>query len=143
MKNILVAIDFSDITGRLIEKAVQLATKFDAKLWLIHVAAPTPDFVGYDVGPQYIRDARAEVLREEHRKLQTHAARLNDDGLKAEALLIQGPTVETLVKEAKILEVDLLILGSEDHGKLFDTIFGSVWKEVVKKAKIPVLIVPA
>ncbi len=65
MKNILVTIDFNKNEELLIDKAFQLAESFNSKLWLMHIAAPDPDFVGYEVGPQYIRDSRAteEVLR--------------------------------------------------------------------------------
>ena len=51
MKNILVTIDFKRNDQLLIDKAFQLAESFDSKLWLIHIAAPDPDFVGYEVGP--------------------------------------------------------------------------------------------
>lgn len=62
MKNILVTIDFNENENLLLDKAYQMAKAFGAKLWLMHIAAPDPDFVGYDVGPQYIRDARATEL---------------------------------------------------------------------------------
>lgn len=70
MKNILVTIDFEEKGQVLIEKAAELAEKFNAKLWLVHVAAPDPDFIGYDVGPQYVRDVLAKDLRNEHKLLQ-------------------------------------------------------------------------
>ena len=143
MKNILVAIDFSSISHRLVEKASVFAEKFDAKLWLVHIASPDPVFVGFEVGPQHVRDSKAEELRLEHRELQTLAKQLIDQGLKAEALLIQGPTAETLVKEAVKLNADMIVLGAEDHGAIFKAIFGSVWEEVVKQVKVPVLLMPA
>lgn len=143
MKNILVAIDFSSITHRLVDRASVFAEKFGAKLWLVHIAAPDPVFVGYEVGPQYIRDSKAEVLRMEHRELQTLADQLKLKGLQAEALLIQGPTAETIIEEAEKLRADLLVLGAEDHGAIFKAIFGSVWEDVVKQVKVPVLLVPA
>jgi len=143
MKNILVAIDFSPITHRLVDKASIFAEKFDAKLWLVHIAAPDPTFVGFDVGPQYIRDSKAEVLRTERRELQDFAKKLKERGLKAEALLIQGPTADTLVEEAHKLQADLIVLGTEDHGAIFKVIFGSVWEDVVKQSNVPVLLVPA
>ena len=141
MKNILVAIDFLPISEKLIGHAAEWAAKFGAKIWLVHVAAPDPDFVGYDVGPQYIRDSRAEVLRHEHQEIQAYARGLEEKGLEVEALLIQGPTVETLVEEAEKLHADLLLLGAEPHGKVFEAVFGSVWVSVVKKSKIPVMLI--
>ncbi len=65
-----------------------------AKIWLVHVAAPDPEFVGYEPGPQYIRDDRAKVLLAEHKKLASYIKSLEGKGYKAEALLVQGPTIE-------------------------------------------------
>lgn len=143
MKNILIAIDFSPISNKLIETATPIAQQFGAKLWLVHIASPDPEFVGYNVGPQYIRDSKAEVLRMEHRELQLMAKNLMDKGLEVDALLIQGPTAETLVDEASKLHADIVVLGAEDHGTIFKTIFGSVWEEVLKNINVPVLLVPA
>jgi len=47
MKNILVTFDFNKNEMLLIDKAFQLAESFNSKLWLMHIAAPDPDFVGY------------------------------------------------------------------------------------------------
>ncbi len=68
-KNILVAVDFNDAVGKILGYAEALALQFDSKVWVVHVADPDPDFVGYEPGPQYIRDFRAEELREEHKKI--------------------------------------------------------------------------
>lgn len=40
MKNILLAIDFDDKTGKLFNMTLQIAEKFDSKVWIIHIAAP-------------------------------------------------------------------------------------------------------
>lgn len=143
MKNILVATDFSNLTEKMIAQALPLAEKFEAKIWLVHIAAPEPDFVGYEVGPQYIRDSRADTLRTEHRDLQALASKYQADGIEIEPLMIQGPTAETILEEATKLEADLIVLGAEDHGKIFERLFGSVWEDVLHKSKVPVLVVPA
>ncbi|NOR45584.1 MAG: universal stress protein, partial [Candidatus Delongbacteria bacterium] len=52
MKNILAPIDFSDVSEKVIFEAAEFAKAFSCKLWLLHVAAPEPDFVGYTVGPK-------------------------------------------------------------------------------------------
>ena len=64
MKNIAIALDLSNSSTVLIEQAKVLARANDAKIWLIHIAAPDPDFIGYDVGPKYIREDRADILKE-------------------------------------------------------------------------------
>lgn len=142
MKNILVAIDFNKNEKLLIDKAFQLAESFNSKLWLMHIAAPDPDFVGYDVGPQYIRDSRASELREEHKQLQEYANTLKKKGVDAEGLLVQGATIEMIIEESKKLNVDLIIAGHLDHGFFYNAFTGSVSANIIKKSKIPVLIVP-
>ena len=49
MKTILVTIDFDKSDQMLIDKAFQMAEVFGSKIWILHIAAPDPDFVGYEV----------------------------------------------------------------------------------------------
>ncbi len=142
MKNILVTIDFNKNEQSLVDKAFQLAEQFDSKIWLIHIAAPDPDFVGYDIGPQYIRDSRASVLREEHKLLQKQADELKKKGVNAEGLLVQGATIEMIMAESKKLNIDLIIAGHHEHNFLYKAFVGSVSGQIIEKSKIPVLIVP-
>jgi nucleotide-binding universal stress UspA family protein len=141
-KNILVAIDFNDAVGELLGYAETLAKQYDAKIWVVHVAAPDPDFVGYEPGPQYIRDFRASELREEHKKLQSMCKIFLDKDIKSEALLIQGSTVETVLEEAKKLNSDLLIVGTHKHSFLHDLLQESVSLKLLKNANIPLLAIP-
>ena len=143
MKQILVALDFSDVSLLVLDHATELARAFGAKLWLLHVAAPDPDFVGYEPGPQHVRDNRAQVLREEHRQLQEWSKSLRTRGVEVTALLIQGPTVLTLLEEAKRLAVDAIVLGTHGHGRLYKLLMGSVCEGVIRAASVPVILVPA
>lgn len=142
IKNILVAIDFNDTVGELLSYAEGMATKFGAKLWVLHVAAPNPDFVGYEPGPQYVRDVKAEELREEHRSLQSICDTFLDPELECEALLIQGSTVESVIDEAKKLRSDMLIVGTHKHSFFHDLFSENVSLELLKKAEIPLLAIP-
>lgn len=142
MKNILVAIDFEPQAARLLTQAQLLARPFGAKVWIVHVAAPDPDFVGFDAGPQTVRDQRAEELQQERQQLQAWAEQIKAAGLHAEPLLIQGPTVNTLLQESERLQADMIIIGAEDHGWIYEALFGSTTDSVMQGAKVPVLAVP-
>ena len=142
MKNILITIDFNDKEEYLIQKAVEWAKNFDAKLWIVHVADPEPEFVGFGVGPQYIRDAMAKELKKEHKLLFEYANEIKKQGLKAEGLLIKGGTTDMIMEEAKKLNIDMIIIGHHEHSILYKLFFGSVASSVVRKSKIPVLLVP-
>lgn len=144
MKNILIALELEDeqLSQTLIAEAAKLALAFNAKCWLIHIAAPEPDFVGYEVGPQYIRDLLAEDLKADHQKIYAYTKDLEARGVSAEGLMIQGPTVESIMNEIKKLEIDLLVLGNKHHGILYSTFVGSVTDNIVQKTSIPVYLIP-
>ena len=143
MKNILVPVDLSGITARTINYSAKHARPLGAKLWLVHVAAPDPDFVGFEPGPQYVREHRADELKKEHQEIQDRAAALRSEGLEAEGLLVQGSTSATIIEEAARLEADLIVMGSHGHGALYKTFMGSVSQQVLGDSTIPVLIIPA
>lgn len=143
MKNILVPVDLSPITPRTVQQAEVLARALGAKLWLVHVAAPDPDFVGFDAGPSYVRDHRAEELKKEHAAIQELAAVLRTKGVEAEGLLVQGPTSATIIDEVARLGADLIVMGSHGHGALYKTFMGSVSQQVLGDSSVPVMIVPA
>ena len=139
---ILVAVDLSDQSSIVVEAARQLAAETGAKVWLIHVAAPDPAFVGYDVGPQYERDAAAKEFRQEHVQIQTIADSFRAAGIDATALLIQGMTSETIVSEADRLKAGMIIVGSHGGGIIRNLLVGSISEGVLRNAKCPVLVVP-
>ena len=112
MKIILVPIDFSDGTDQVLAAATKLAYQEDAEVHLVHVAAPDPDFVPYDAGPQVVREQVAEDLREEHRELQRFAAELADLGLKASARMVQGATVDTILELAEKDGAECIVMGT-------------------------------
>ena len=142
MKNIVVPVDFSAGTQRIVRRAIEQARAFHAKLWLIHVAAPEPDFVPYASDPPPLRDQVAKSLREEHRLLQALAETIEAEGVEVTALMVQGPTVEKILQEAQKLEADLIVVGSHGHGMLHRALLGSVSAGLIRHADVPVLIVP-
>lgn len=139
--NILVPVDFSPASEQVVEQAAKLAALHQAKLWLVHVAAPDPEFVGYDVGPQYIRDARADELREEHRKLQEWMQRYENE-VTITALLIQGEAEELILKEATSIGADLIMLASNEHSALYNLFVGSLSNYLIRNSSIPLLVIP-
>lgn len=141
--NILAAIDFSEVTERVVDTLKQVAATFSAHVWILHVAPPDPAFVGYEAGPQAVRDQVAVEHHERHRKLQQLADRLRSGGVEATALLVQGPTVAKILAEAERLQAALIVLGSHGQGALYDLLVGSVSEGVVRASKVPVLLVPA
>ena len=143
MQRILAALDFSPVAERVLELAASLAASYGAQLTLVHVAAPDPEFVGYGIGPEGVREQRARELREEHRELQARSEALRGRGIEAKALLVAGPTVEQILEEARGLDADLIVIGSHGHGLVHRVLVGSTTEGVLRGAACPVLVVPS
>jgi nucleotide-binding universal stress UspA family protein len=143
VKSLLAAVDFSDVTEGVMAVVASLARELGAEVRVVHVAAPDPDFVGYDVDSAALRDVHAREYREEHRQLQALADRLREQGIDAKALLIRGSTVEKIAEEAERVDADLVVAGSHGHGALHRALLGSVSEGLVRSLRRPVLIVPA
>ncbi|WP_369162597.1 universal stress protein [Candidatus Thiodiazotropha sp. LNASS1] len=139
---ILLAVDLSESTEKIVKKAEGLADALSADLWLLHVAEPEPDFVGYEVGPQSVRDTLSQKFHDQHRQIQEIAERMRENGIDATALLVQGSTVETILHEASRLDVDMIFIGSHGRGAMYHLLMGSVTEGVLHAAKCPIHIVP-
>jgi nucleotide-binding universal stress UspA family protein len=143
MKTILVPVDFSPVAAAVIEQAARLAEAFGAAVWLLHVAQPEPDFVGFETGPQSVREQVASEMRGTHRRLQDESSRLRERGIDATAIQVQGATIETILHEAERLHADIIVLGSHGHGALHRALLGSVSEGVLHRATRPVLLLPS
>jgi nucleotide-binding universal stress UspA family protein len=115
---------------------------YRAKLYILHIAEPEPEFLGYDVGPEYIRIDAAREYRDEHRWVQALADRLKTKKLEAVALLIHGYVAEEILKEADSIDADLIICGSHKRGFFSNLFLPNTSVELAKSSERPLLIFP-
>ena len=139
---ILACVDLSDSTEIIIEKTEELAKRLSAKAWLLHNALPEPDKLEFTVDPIAAREALAKRFHVEHRQIQALAERLRKAGIDTTALLVHGPTVKTILKEASDLDVDMIVVGSHGRGMMGQLLVGSVSEGVLHKSQLPVLVIP-
>ena len=151
MKNIIVSVDFNEKTRSLLDNAIQLAEKFNSKIWILHTeipdhitAIPVPGISDYEIGPQYNINvvSRDEELKEEHKIVQGYIEELMNKGIQAEKLLIEEPTVKIILEEASKINIDLLVIGSHKHSFIYNALFGDTSAEIIKKSNIPLLVIP-
>jgi nucleotide-binding universal stress UspA family protein len=139
---VLVAVDLSPASDKVVAAAGRVATQTGAEVYVLHVAEPEPDFVGYEAGPEVVRGQVAREYREEHRGVQKLADGLRADGIEATALLVRGPTVVTTLAQAEKLGAELIVVGSHGHGAIYDVLVGSYSAGVLRGSSVPVLVVP-
>ena len=145
MKTIVVALDFSDASGPVLEFAAKMAGVFGATLHLVHVVEPEPTYSAYGFTPEefpaihvFQKEARsrAKSALDEKRKAL-------DGDLKVETHLLEGNPMHALLEFGMEEGADLVVLGSHGHGVVASMLLGSVAEGLVRKAEIPVLVVPA
>jgi nucleotide-binding universal stress UspA family protein len=141
MKTILVPVDFSDVTARVIEAAAALAKAFGSKVILLHVVEPEPEFVGYDPGPLTVRVDVATDIHADQRRIEELKKEFGSGDVAA--LQVQGSSPEEIVKVAREHGATLIVMGSHGHGALYRILVGSVTTAVLKSAPCPVLVVPS
>ncbi len=139
--NYLVPIDFSDATEGLLAFLATLASKKD-KITLLHAAEPNPAFIGFEAGPDVVRAQVAEEYQREHNDIQALSKGLRDKGFHVTGLLVQGPSVKTILETAKKAKADMIVMGSHGHSAAYQILVGSVSEGVLHKSGIPVLFVP-
>ena len=51
-------------------------------------------------------------------------------------------SVDATLKEADILEAGLIVVGTHGHGAVYNVLIGSYSEGIIRKSKLPVLVVP-
>jgi nucleotide-binding universal stress UspA family protein len=142
-RNILAAVDFSDVTDAVLQQVARLGSQLRAKVILLHVAPDEPPVQAFEAGPGYVRDVLANHLRHRHAQLLRCRKKIEHRGLCVHALLTAGQPDEGILREAERFESEMIVLGSHGHGRLYHLIAGSVSASVLHKAPCPVLVVPS
>lgn len=140
---LLVITDLEESAGDFLATAREWAARFADWVWIVHVEGPDPVFVGYDAGPQEVRDAVAHEIRDHKKQLEDEADLWREMGLDTMALTIQGPVVETVLAEAEKVEADAIVMAAPSHSRLHDLLLGNLADSLIRKAKCPVLVIPA
>ncbi len=144
MQNVLVPVDFSPVSTRVIDTAGQVARVFSATLWLLHVAPRDPDLFGQQLRRKVIEDDDVpDTLAEVHGRLKSEAARLGNAVVDARTILIRGNAARTIIDEAARLPADLIVMGSHGRSAVYRALVGSVSEQVMTRAECPLLILPA
>ncbi len=139
---ILVAVDLTESTPIIVKKAEEIAKPLSAKVWILHNAEPGPDVLEFRADPQAARETLAEKFHHEHSQIQEIAERLRKTGLEATAFLLHGSTIDTILKEASKLDVDLIVVGSHGRNAMYQLLMGSVSEGILRKSRCPILVVP-
>lgn len=145
--NVVVAIDFSAISSVVLDALPRLLCTPSAEgihVYLIHVAEPNPEFVGWEAGPDVVRDQMADEFSRAHKQLAELAGGLRQAlDTDVTPLLIQGATAEAVCKQADTLDAGMIVVGSHGHGAAYNLVVGSISSAIIEQSRRPVLVIPA
>ena len=144
MKNILVAIDSCEtitIASPIMERTLELASAFSSKVWILHIV-PHSRQPPFNVDDKTLRQEVAAEFRHEHEFLQHLATCLRDRGVDANALLVEGATIRTILKESERLDIDLIVAGCHKHGLLYGALMDVTEEGLLSNCSRPIMFVP-
>jgi nucleotide-binding universal stress UspA family protein len=84
----------------------------------------------------------ADELCKEHEHLQRLAQCLRNRDIDAKALLIEGATIKTILKESDRLDIDLILLGCHRHGLVYGVFTEFTEEGLLSKCPSPIMFVP-
>ncbi len=138
VKKIVVPVDFTKSTGKLVEYALYMAESLRAVIDFVHVV---PDYPGDAmIGSPFAQEYQDKDFAASKQKM----ASLVEDSLKlcpgCEGDVVYGDPVDRIVGFAEAKNADLIILGTHDAKGLEKVLLGNVAEHVLRKAHCPVLI---
>ncbi len=145
VRNILVALDGGGLSDHAIDRALELAKAFDARLEIVHALGLAG--VPWELVPSPLAvSAHSDPLSRVREQVVTHVSDLLEHAgrarTKADELVnvITGQPAGVLLERAQSLGADLIILGALRKRRTFD--FGSTARAILAKAPCAVWIQP-
>ena len=164
VKKILYATDLSENARYAFAYAVSLANLYGAKITLLHVLPEVPELIdhhviGYidadrweQIKAQHFDEAREALIgkRKDHLAVKDVLHHFSEkvmegqegEGFSTDEIIVErGNPVEEIINQSKKLNCDLIVMGTHGHGTLEDAMIGSTARRVVRRSKMPVLVV--
>lgn len=144
---ILFPTDFSEAAHHAFIYALQVADKWNASIVLLHVYQ-LPTVAGTGLAPELenfyksIDEFQFKNYEDEIPVLKQIAADNGFDYIEIRHVLMEGPTVGSILETAKSDDIDMIVMGTTGAGALKGIVLGSVAGEVLEYASCPVLVVP-
>ncbi|PKN05685.1 MAG: hypothetical protein CVU74_00390 [Deltaproteobacteria bacterium HGW-Deltaproteobacteria-9] len=143
-RKILVPMDFSEDADRAFQVALSIASRYQARIFLLHVIHNIiqPYVVDYCVDKNIADIVMNVSIVSSNEKLQETIENNQDIGnIKVLYYVRKGQPYEEILQEASEREIDLIVIASHGKTGLKKYFIGSVAEKVMKEAKCPVLLI--
>jgi nucleotide-binding universal stress UspA family protein len=133
---LLVAVDHSEVSGRVLAAARDLATLSKGKVWVLHLRER-------EVIAQ-MGQVPSETDQDAHQAVDDGVAELKKAGIDAEGEVRQtifGHAAREIVSDAKEHNADVIIMGSRGRSDFAGALLGSTAHKVIHLTDRPVLVI--
>lgn len=136
LKNILFATDFSQAADAAAPIAIQIARRYGAKVYGVHVNR-------FDDYTAAAPNAWAAMAAAAEKETKEDTGRLNEQlqGVEHEAVIGEGNLWEVLSNVIQQKEIDLVVVGTRGRTGFGKTLLGSVAEQILRQSPCPVLTV--
>jgi len=144
-KTILVPIDFSKSSEVALEKALDLAEEYHAKVVLLHVDEDVQQCAAdYCLRTEDVMKIEEEHLMRSRKLLEQEANSLRGTKhIDIEYDLRTGSPVEVILEEQEKIDPDLIVIGTHGREGFFKHVIGSTADKIVHDSKVPVMVIRA
>ncbi len=140
MKNILVPVDFTDVSKNALIYAIHFAETLDAKVTLLHAYHTIPAVPEF---PSESHEQELEELRSKAQKsLELLCEEVDQNKVACAYINVEGYARESIVEYTDQTNPDLIIMGTETISPIDKIIFGTVTGKVLKKVSCPIMVIP-
>ena len=141
LKRILIPIDGSKASEKIVRVARELGEKFESELYVMTVIPEVSVFEQYPSAfPYTIEVAKANKERAEF-VITDIEKTLKNYPYKVEAFYTTGSASQEIERIATGKKVDLIVMGNRGLGAFSRTLLGSVSSKVLNQSKVSVLVV--
>ncbi|MCB1195786.1 universal stress protein [bacterium] len=140
-RQILCPTDFSKYSDIIMNYAESLAERFDSHIYLLHcieILLPDPEYTAAYADFEQLYQA---MEKNSHIKLNQIQKRFESKNIPVTSKIIIGKPFVEIIKYAKGVSADLIIMGTHGASALSHILFGSTADKVVRKAPCPVMTV--
>lgn len=135
IKKILVPVDFSENSKKILEAAGYFSGKCEAQLHAVFVVQSFDDYSGFFVPHMPVAKFEEEMVQAAEQKMESFLAGMKD--IKAKVLV--GDVAEEIIRHAEENGMDMIVMGTHGYKGLEKVMFGSVAEKVVRSSPCPVL----
>jgi nucleotide-binding universal stress UspA family protein len=138
---ILVALDGSINSERVLPYARELAKVFESELILMTVPA-VPEVKSYRAAAEVVETIRAKAEVDMRKFLEAVARTLRDDGIQVRTIVTGSIPAQTIVQVSEKEETDMIMMTSKGRGGMDLVMLGSVAQRVVQFTPDPIFMIP-